>query len=398
MDLPQSDNSAATLLPDQVAIARARQWLGKTFAGLTWRRFGIFCLVLVVFALSRPSVRNAVLPGSSAAAIAAAVASAYVLTWLKFTPVLLAVVAVANRGPGAGWRQVAWLGAAIVIGSTVGVALAALAWPLVLPDVQIPKIIAQSPHIVTQALRWFGLGMTDAALSAMATAFGYYLKRSADAAAALQRQEQDREESQRENAEARLQLLQAQIEPHFLFNTLASMRRLYETDPAAGKAMLHHLSRYLTASLPALRDARSTVGRELALATAYLNVQQIRMGSRLAVDVDVPPHLAGIAMPPMMLATLVENAIIHGLGPLPEGGCIRISARIEGELLRVEVFDNGRGLADDWGVGVGLANIRARLRSQFGDAAQLHLVARGEGGVTASIDLPLDSNAQALAA
>jgi LytS/YehU family sensor histidine kinase len=100
----------------------------------------------------------------------------------------------------------------------------------------------------------------------------------------------------------------------------------------------------------------------------------------------------------MMIVTLVENAVIHGLAPLPQGGRVRISALVEGTRARIEVADSGRGLQDEWGVGVGLANIRARLHSQFGNAADLALRSRPEGGVTAVIDLPLDASIQPLAA
>jgi LytS/YehU family sensor histidine kinase len=114
--------------------------------------------------------------------------------------------------------------------------------------------------------------------------------------------------------------------------------------------------------------------------------------------VDVPPDIHAIEVPPMMIVTLVENAVIHGLAPLPQGGRVRISALVEGTRARIEVADSGRGLQDEWGVGVGLANIRARLHSQFGNAADLALRSRPEGGVTAVIDLPLDASIQPLAA
>jgi LytS/YehU family sensor histidine kinase len=162
--------------------------------------------------------------------------------------------------------------------------------------------------------------------------------------------------------------------------------------------MLRHLVSYLTASLPTLRAAHSTLGRELALATAYLNVQKIRMGARLGVEIDVPLALHEIEVPPMMLATLAENAIIHGLGPLPEGGRIRIVARAKDGRLTVQVADDGRGLQDAWGAGIGLANIRARLHSEFRDNANVTLASGPQRGVTATIDLPLPADMHALAA
>lgn len=218
----------------------------------------------------------------------------------------------------------------------------------------------------------------------------FYVKLSAARAqATLARAEAERHLLSKQAVEAELKLMQAQIEPHFLFNSLAIIRRLYETDPARGRAMLRHLSRYLEASLPALREARSTLGRELALAVAYLNVQKIRMGARLEVDVDVPPALHALPVPPMMLSTLAENAVIHGVGPMPAGGRVTISARRAGGQLVVAVADDGRGFQSTWGTGVGLANIRARLATEFGGAAALDLTPHGDRGVTASITLPV---------
>jgi signal transduction histidine kinase len=375
----------------------ARRWLTRTFAGLTWSRFAIYCLLLLPFALSRPSTVVPLLNGAGWAAVAIGTGKGYILTWLRFTPILLGVVAVANRGPREGWRLVSWLAAANVLGAAVGVALFGWVIGLLFDKPMLLRAFADD-SFWTAALRWAGLAGGDLVLSGMATAFAFYLKSSADAAAALQKKAHDREQIERENAEARFAIMQAQIEPHFLFNALASIRRLYETDAVAGRSMLQHLSRYLAASLPLLRESRSTLGRELALAVAYLNVQQIRMGARLAIEVDVPPDIHAIEVPPMMIVTLVENAVIHGLAPLPQGGRVRISALVEGTRARIEVADSGRGLQDEWGVGVGLANIRARLHSQFGNAADLALRSRPEGGVTAVIDLPLDASIQPLAA
>jgi LytS/YehU family sensor histidine kinase len=183
--------------------------------------------------------------------------------------------------------------------------------------------------------------------------------------------------------------MQAQVEPHFLFNTLANVRRLFQTDPAGARAMIEHLSRYLGAMLPRMRSSESTLGHELALALAYLQVQQIRMGDRLALRADVPESLQALPFPPMMLVTLVENAIRHGLNPLPEGGEVRLQARAADGRLRVQVTDTGRGLAESSGPGVGLANIRARLTTLYGGNARLLLAQNPGTGVIATIDLPL---------
>jgi LytS/YehU family sensor histidine kinase len=197
-----------------------------------------------------------------------------------------------------------------------------------------------------------------------------------------------REALECELAEARLLVMQAQVEPHFLFNTLANVRRLFQTDPPAAQAMLAHLSRYLSAMLPRMRQTDSTLGHELTLALAYLSVQQIRLGPRLTVRTDVPESMLAMSFPPMMLVTLVENAIRHGLNPLPEGGEVRIHARTSDDKLRVAVTDTGAGLSESSGPGVGLANIRARLSTLYGGQARLLLAENPGRGVVATIELP----------
>jgi Histidine kinase len=380
------------------ALRASRAWLAQTFAGLTWGRMAIVCFALYVYAMSRGPVAMAVLDGKGVAAAASASVGPMAVVFGKFIPMLVVVIAAANRAPREGWPRVAWLAGALVLGALLGTGLAAFALSIVAPEGFYARALGLHQSPATLAVRWFGGTLGDLAIAATATAFWYYLRRNADAAAALYQAQHDSEETQRESAEARLQVLQAQIEPHFLFNTLASIRRLYETEPDSGRTMLRHLVSYLTASLPTLRAAHSTLGRELALATAYLNVQKIRMGARLGVEIDVPLALHEIEVPPMMLATLAENAIIHGLGPLPEGGRIRIVARAKDGRLTVQVADDGRGLQDAWGAGIGLANIRARLHSEFRDNANVTLASGPQRGVTATIDLPLPADMHALAA
>jgi signal transduction histidine kinase len=187
----------------------------------------------------------------------------------------------------------------------------------------------------------------------------------------------------------RLRLLQAQVEPHFLFNTLSNVRRLCQSDAAAGRAMLGQLSRYLRAALPRMRSNETTLAEEIDLVSAYLGVQKIRMGERLESSIDAPAALLDVRVPPMILATLVENAVKHGIGPLAEGGSIRVTAEQAGGALRLSVADNGRGLVAASGSGVGLANIRARLAALYGERAALRLQANSPRGVVAIISLPM---------
>jgi signal transduction histidine kinase len=187
----------------------------------------------------------------------------------------------------------------------------------------------------------------------------------------------------------RLRLLQAQVEPHFLFNTLSNVRRLCQSDAAAGRAMLAQLTRYLRGALPRMRENETTLAEEIDLVSAYLGVQKIRMGARLETAIDAPARLLAARVPPMMLVTLVENAIKHGIAPLAEGGSILIKARASGGALTLSVADNGQGLTAASGSGVGLANIRARLAALYGDRSALRLEANAPRGVTAVITLPL---------
>jgi LytS/YehU family sensor histidine kinase len=212
--------------------------------------------------------------------------------------------------------------------------------------------------------------------------------------AALRQAEVDRITTERQLTEARLGALQAQIEPHFLFNTLANVRWLLRTNRPAGRVMIQRLSRYLESSLPTLRDTRSTLGRELALTSAYLDVQRIRMGSRLRSSVDVPGPLHAAVFPPLMLMTLVENAIKHGLASLPDGGQVAVTAEARDGRLRVQVRDTGTGFRQNAGKGIGIANTRARLSALYGDHARLSLAAGAEGGVIATIELPLEHDGQ----
>jgi signal transduction histidine kinase len=201
--------------------------------------------------------------------------------------------------------------------------------------------------------------------------------------------EADRERFARQTTQAELKLLQAQIEPHFLFNTLANLRYLVSSGSADALPMLDHLIHYLRTALPDLRSEGSTLGREAQLAEAYLSIMKLRMGAGLAFEIDIPAALAGVEFPSLMAMTLVENAVKHGIQPLGSGGRIAMRAEAANGRLRVSVEDSGRGLAEPIGQGVGLANIRERLKALYGDAARLDLRAVEPAGTVASIEIPL---------
>ena len=195
--------------------------------------------------------------------------------------------------------------------------------------------------------------------------------------------------TEKELTVARLNLLHAQVEPHFLYNTLASAQLLTRSEPAQADRMLGHLIQYLRHSLPSADESLSTLGDELERTRAYLEIIRIRMGPRLAMEVDVPDALRTTALPPMMLQTLVENAIKHGLEPKPGGGTVWIFARRDEDRVMVTVADNGQGFGvATGGTGIGLKNVRERLRLLYGERASLAVVANVPDGVAATITVP----------
>ena len=294
-------------------------------------------------------------------------------------PMFAIIVSVANRGQRQGGKRIAALAAAVIAGSGT----------FVLTRVAVATM-------KDGAIDWnFVLGFSRsvwpryAIIAGMLTLVLELYRRERTSTAAAQQAELDSAALEREWMAARLQVLQAQIEPHFLFNTLANVRRLYEEDRAAGRTMLEKLMRYLAVALPRARHGEPVLAHELELVEAYLHIQRIRMGHRLSFTIDAAPGLAAHPMPPMLLLTLVENAIKHGLNPSPDGGRIHVTAQAESDRLRLTVADTGIGFASASGPGFGLANVSARLAAQFGDSGSLALGNNELGGATATITLPL---------
>lgn len=196
-------------------------------------------------------------------------------------------------------------------------------------------------------------------------------------------------ELERAALHAKLSALQAQVEPHFLFNTLANLKYLIRTDGDTAQLMLDHLVGYLQNALPDMRSVSSTVGRELALAGDYLSIMEIRMGERLRFRIDADGAVRALPFPPAMLISLVENAIKHGLESATRPGDLMIGAAVDGGALRLTVRDNGAGLSDQPGQGLGLANIHERLRLLYGERASLTVEALDDGGVEATLSVPV---------
>jgi signal transduction histidine kinase len=211
--------------------------------------------------------------------------------------------------------------------------------------------------------------------------------------ARILRAEAERHQMEKSVLEARLAVMQAQVEPHFLFNTLANVQHLVETDPASAARMLDSLIQYLRAALPQMREAATNLGREVDMARAFLDIHRVRMGSRLAFAIEVPEPLKCRDFPPMMLISLVENAIKHGVDPCCDQGRIVIRAEESGGRLTVSVADTGEGVKPKKGGGVGLTNIRERLKALYGSSARLVLQENAPHGVVASIEVPSGSPA-----
>ncbi|MEO8303989.1 MAG: histidine kinase [Betaproteobacteria bacterium] len=216
-------------------------------------------------------------------------------------------------------------------------------------------------------------------------------KRSAELTASQATKRAETEQLERTVLEARMEALQAQIEPHFLFNTLASIDQLIQTDPPRASKMQQSLIRYLRSAMPQMRDgSRPTLGQQVNLSTAFLEIMAVRMEERLEPVVNVPEGLKSAVFPSMMLQTLVENAIKHGLEPKAAGGKLEISAEIVDGQLGVHVQDNGMGFMPKNDAGVGLANIRERLKALYNGRAELAITVPPAGGTCATIKVPYE--------
>jgi sensor histidine kinase YesM len=355
---------------------------GSPLAGFTPKGFGLILLICVVNALRRKAMYR---PGidQSVADWMLSFVEMVGLGLMVAIPVALAVVFTCNRLAPSSRRRYPVLVAVAVGASLAGVLLMLfvehhLVGPVSQPD--------GSPVPWNEILT--GYWLRYALLAALLTVVYAYARTAEESMAGARAAELDRQRHEQQMDEARLQVLQAQIEPHFLFNTLATVRRLYHTTPQAAVATLDNLMRYLSVALPQMRAEASTLGREVDLASAYLAVQKLRMGRRLNYAIDVPDALREAPMPPMMLLTLVENAIKHGLSPLPEGGFVRISAEADRGVLRVRVADSGGGFVRSSGGGTGLANLRARLSALRGEPGRLELALNEPRGIAATITLP----------
>jgi signal transduction histidine kinase len=250
--------------------------------------------------------------------------------------------------------------------------------------------VRMGDSLVDLAILWI---LASAVIKAM-----YKGRIQAEVKAAQAAETAESESLKRQVVEARMAAMQAQVEPHFLFNTLASIDHLIEVDPPRASQMQKNLIALLRASMPTMREANANgavrdLGRELAVIRPYLEILKMRMEERLQTEIDVPEGLLSAEFPPMMIQGLVENAIKHGLEPKAEGGSLKVKAEILHGKLAVTVADTGLGFgrAATSGTGVGLANIRERLQLLHGSKASVTVTENQPSGTVVTITVPYRS-------
>lgn len=289
-----------------------------------------------------------------------------------------AVCKFSKAGKPYGWR----LAVGITAGATFGMGVAYL--------------LGVMPDLVSRIDLWTLVRMLGLSLIIGAVVSLFFYNREQISALKISRQATELRElaSQKEAITANLKLLQAQIEPHFLFNTLANLHSLIGQNDALARTLLERLNDYLRASLVHSRAEVSTLADECRLLAAYLDIQALRMGGRLSWQIDIAKALQALAFPPMLLQPLVENAISHGIEPRIGAGKVEISASIESQRLKLTVRDDGRGLGHaSNGHGVGLSNVRERLAALYGSEAELILRDNQPSGVIAELWIPLPAPA-----
>jgi len=235
---------------------------------------------------------------------------------------------------------------------------------------------------------WKSMGVT-LLFALSATAFVILFFRALEYRVELETERRRRAEIERTQAVAQLSLLQAQIEPHFLFNTLAHVQSAIDREPAVGKAMLEHLIRYLRGTLRRSRAASHTLAEELELADALLAIAAIRLGTRLRYRIVTDESLAGARLPPLLLQPLVENAIKHGIETAVDGGEVLVECERAGAALVLRVTDTGAGITAAAPEGLGLSNVRARVASLYGGQGRLTLHRLEPRGTVAELTVPL---------
>jgi signal transduction histidine kinase len=272
------------------------------------------------------------------------------------------------------WGLILGIPAGFVIGATLASLTGA-------PNVAVSMF--RNPDVMRQPI------LDTIVVAAVIISFFLYFSHSRSVREALERERRRAAEALHAETAARLALLQAQIEPHFLFNTLANVHSLIEEDPDKASLILEELNTYLRTSLRRTRQPTSTLGEELELVEALLAIAATRLGRRLDYVISAPEELHSQQLPPLLLQPLVENAIRHGIEPAVGGGKIQVDVKKVDDSLELTVLDTGVGLNEESPQGVGLANIRARLSSLYGPDGKLALYANVPHGVIAKLLIPI---------
>jgi signal transduction histidine kinase len=283
------------------------------------------------------------------------------------------------------WRKAVkldWMtsGSAITMGTGVGILIGSLANgtdPLLL--------IRSHPNLLVTIL------LISLVFGPAISYYFYSRGIIAETTAALRQEELERISSEQRLTEANLRMLQAQIEPHFLFNTLSTILSLIRSRPDKAEQMLGNFTDYLRASLQQTRVSRIGLKEELAIIQSYLDIMAVRMEKRLQYRIEVPPELDHVMLPPLLIQPLVENAVVHGLEPKAEGGSIIVRTELAGDRLVVEVSDSGDGISPSSSMGVGMSNIRERLQLLYRGEASLQLLAGVPNGTIVRLTIPMDN-------
>lgn len=263
------------------------------------------------------------------------------------------------------------------LGATIGVLAGSQ-----LTGIPLPDILKGRPALFIQML---SVGIL---FGAIITYFFLSREKISRAEDELKKEKIRRLTLEKQTLETHLQLLQAQIEPHFLFNTLSNILSLLDSDSLKGKVMLEDLTLYLRESLSRTRNPMTTLGQEMELVRAYLGIHKVRMGERLRYSMEVPDALKDVPFPPMLVQPLVENAIKHGIEPNPEGGEVVVKVEGGAACHRLTVSDTGPGLMNNPGPGVGLTNVKERLKTLYDGRGCLILEENQPSGLIVTMEIP----------
>jgi sensor histidine kinase YesM len=309
--------------------------------------------------------------------------SGLLIDTLIVTCMIVAVVA-ADAAVARGARRLPAYLLALVCGAGLSSALSfallgALGWETMLSN-QEPLIRITRPILVF---------CNNLVLGSIACCIYLYRRSARQALERMRAAEVQRARARRRTLESQLQAMQARVEPQFLFNTLAQVGELYERDPDVAGRMLDDLIAYLRAALPHLRRSSSTLGREIELARAYLDIMKVRLGARLEFAIDVPEPVKAARLPPMMLLPLIDHALVYGLQPADAHGSIRIETRAAGGRLTLQVVDSGAGFVPE-SRAEDLERFAERLRALYGDDARFELERMQERGTRAMLEIPYE--------